>query len=231
MAIERALMLKGVQVNKISQAEYTARVKQGLITESMIEQQGWLDYAFTMEVQKNCEELKPVAMSGSYNDLTDTPDLSEFEPTTVLNTLESSSTESALAAAQGKVLNEKINMLDIKINELGTKKYLHRIRLSLVSSDHKTSAQVFCDFYSDSATPYTNFAFTTMSEYTDVIPVTGNINQITSSIEKTYAYQMSILNFNGGYAFIINGNVEIDTYSGYESEWSITDNVVGYIFA
>lgn len=264
MPMERVLQLKGVQVNKITQQEFDLRVDAGNITPSMIEQQLYMDYDFTMEVQKNCENLKPVAMSGSYNDLTDKP---EFEPTIVNNTLTSQSIDEALSAFQGTVLDSKIAETNIKVNGvenkvisinnditsinsnlttidnrvtevqnsipvLGTKKYLHRIRLSIVSSDRKKSAQLFCDYYSDKAEAYTEVAFTTMTSHTDSIPVTGNINQlIGNSFESTYAYQLSILNFNGGYAFIMNGNIEIDTYSSYKDDWTITDNVVGYIFA
>lgn len=236
MAIERALQLKDVQVNKISQAEFDARVEMGAITPDMIEQQLYMDYAFTMEVQKNCEQLKPVAMSGSYNDLTDKPN---FEPIVINNTLTSQSTTEALAAAQGKVLDDKITAANQRITEvqnsipvLGTKKYLHRIRLSIVSQDRKTSAVLFCDFYSDRQDAYTSPAFTTMASHLESIPVTGRIQKIEgSTLTEPVPYQLSILNFNGGYAFIINGTIEIDTYTAYMDDWTINDNVVGYIFA
>ena len=221
---------KDIISNKIGLVEYNARVEAGNITPTMIEQQVWVNNLLTMQDQENCHNLKPVAMSGSYNDLVDRP---EIKNVVVNNSLTSDSATQALAAAQGKVLDEKIKNVDGKIPVLGTKKYLHRIEMSIVSQDRTKSAQLYLDYYSDIAEPFTDCVFTTMSSYAQRIPVTGNMFMINSgNPTQTYAFTLSILSFNGQYAFIMNGNaVEIDTYDGYKNDWTIKDIVVGYLFA
>lgn len=63
------------------------------------------------------EKLAAVAVSGEYKDLKNTPE--------IVNSLTSTETEASLAAAQGKVLNEKINEIQIGGRNLytGTKEF------------------------------------------------------------------------------------------------------------
>ena len=105
-----------VLVNKISYPEYKARVDIGDITPSMISEQVFIDYNFTMEVEQNCINLKPVAMSGSYNDLTDKPEIPT--PVTVINTLDSTSETDALSAYQGNMLNQDLTSLSNEFTNL-----------------------------------------------------------------------------------------------------------------
>lgn len=60
-------------INKISKAEYDAKVAAGIITETMIADQVWINQNVTIADQENLRNLKAVATSGSYNDLTDKP--------------------------------------------------------------------------------------------------------------------------------------------------------------
>lgn len=60
-------------INKISKAEYDAKVTAGLITDTMIEEQVWINQDVTIADQENLRNIKTVALTGSYNDLTDKP--------------------------------------------------------------------------------------------------------------------------------------------------------------
>lgn len=60
-------------INKISKAEYDAKVAAGVITETMIADQIWINQNMTIADQENLRNLKAVATSGSYNDLADKP--------------------------------------------------------------------------------------------------------------------------------------------------------------
>lgn len=60
-------------INKISKAEYDLKVASGLITETMIADEVWINQDVTIADQENLRNLKTVATSGSYNDLTDKP--------------------------------------------------------------------------------------------------------------------------------------------------------------
>lgn len=219
---------KDVFTNKIGLQEFNLRVEGGSITDTMVAEEIWINNKLTMQDQENLHNIKAVALTGSYNDLTDKPEINQV---VVNNTLTSDSITEALSAAQGKVLNDRIttevNNLDSKIPSLGTKKYLHRIRLSIVSKDRRSSAQMFVNYYSTQSTPYTTFDFVTMTSHTNAIEANGNYNNMADS---TYVWNLAILPFNGGYAYIMNGSKEIDTYTGYEDDWTIQDTVEGYIF-
>lgn len=148
-------MLRDVISNKISQSEYTALVNAGALTPSLIEEQIWLDFNFTMETQKNCENLKPVAMSGSYNDLTDKPEIPT--PVTVVNALDSTSETDALSAYQGNVLNQNIETLSDNLQTLN-------------------------DNYTELSKDVTTLSndLTTLSQKVDDIPTVEVINNLTS---------------------------------------------------
>lgn len=60
-------------INKISKAEYDAKVAAGMITETMIADEVWINQDVTIAHQENLKNLKAVATTGSYNDLTDKP--------------------------------------------------------------------------------------------------------------------------------------------------------------
>lgn len=60
-------------INKISKAEYDAKVSAGVITPTMITDEVWINSSVTIADQENLTNLKTVATTGSYNDLTDKP--------------------------------------------------------------------------------------------------------------------------------------------------------------
>lgn len=60
-------------INKISKAEYDAKVAAGVINETMIADEVWINANVTIADQENLKNIKPVALSGSYNDLADKP--------------------------------------------------------------------------------------------------------------------------------------------------------------
>lgn len=60
-------------INKISKAEYDLKVAGGVITDTMIEDEVWINQDVTMADQENLRNIKTVALTGSYNDLTDKP--------------------------------------------------------------------------------------------------------------------------------------------------------------
>lgn len=60
-------------INKISKAEYDAKVAAGVITNTMIADEVWINSNVTIADQENLRNLKTVATTGSYNDLTDKP--------------------------------------------------------------------------------------------------------------------------------------------------------------
>ena len=60
-------------INKISKAEFDVKVAAGVITPTMIEDEVWINQDVTIEDQEKLRNLKAVATSGSYNDLTDKP--------------------------------------------------------------------------------------------------------------------------------------------------------------
>lgn len=60
-------------INKISKAEYDLKVASGLITETMIADEVWINQDVTITDQEKLRSLKTVATTGSYNDLTDKP--------------------------------------------------------------------------------------------------------------------------------------------------------------
>lgn len=60
-------------INKISKAEYDLKVAGGVITDTMIEEQVWINQDVTIADQENLRNIKTVALTGSYNDLTDKP--------------------------------------------------------------------------------------------------------------------------------------------------------------
>ena len=67
------------------------------------------------KIMKYFADLKTVAFSGSYNDLSDKPSIPS-----VTNNLTSTSTTSALSAAQGKALNDKIPTLTNSLTATAT---------------------------------------------------------------------------------------------------------------
>lgn len=60
-------------INKISKAEYDAKVLAGVITDTMIDEQVWINEDVTIADQENMRNIKTVALTGSYNDLSDKP--------------------------------------------------------------------------------------------------------------------------------------------------------------
>jgi len=60
-------------INKISKAEYDLKVASGIITETMIADEVWINQDVTIADQEKLRNLKAVATSGSYNDLNDKP--------------------------------------------------------------------------------------------------------------------------------------------------------------
>lgn len=62
-------------INKISKAEYDAKVAAGVITPTMIADEVWINQNVTIADQENLRNIKTVALTGSYNDLTDKPSI------------------------------------------------------------------------------------------------------------------------------------------------------------
>lgn len=60
-------------INKISKAEYDVKVAAGVITDTMIADEVWINQDVTIADQENLRNIKTVALTGSYNDLTDKP--------------------------------------------------------------------------------------------------------------------------------------------------------------
>lgn len=67
----------------------------------------------------NVPELSVVALSGDYNDLINTPVIPEFVATEIIDNLTSESTTAALSANQGMVLDNKITALSNAMGEAG----------------------------------------------------------------------------------------------------------------
>lgn len=67
----------------------------------------------------NTPKLSDVALSGDYNDLINTPIIPEFTETEIIDNLTSGSTTAALSANQGMVLDNKITALSNAMGEAG----------------------------------------------------------------------------------------------------------------
>lgn len=123
--------------------------------------------------------------------------------------------------ANGKLPNERLN--------LGTKKYLHRIKLNLsdqVSGTAPTKmAIIHLDYYSEQETPYTNPNFATIALANSIRCSGYYTDTDTSLTEKNFVYEIALPQSN---EFVLNSSFSITTQS---TGSSITDEVVGYIFS
>lgn len=121
----------------------------------------------------------------------------------------------------GKIPNERLN--------LGTKKYLHRIKLNLSDQVGGTAptkmAVIHLDYYSEQETAYTNPNFATIA-LTNSIRCSGYYTDTDTSLtEKNFVYEIALPQSN---EFVLNSSFSITTQS---TGSSITDEVIGYIFS
>ena len=108
-----------------------------------------------------------------------------------------------------------------------TKKYLHRLKYSVVSADKKNSANLTLDYYSTQATAYTgvtdiSIAYATPHAcsgfYTD-----GN----TDLTAKLSCWSVAIAYASSQWSFIFNGN-EFSTTIDLDYS-TVTDEIIGYV--
>lgn len=121
----------------------------------------------------------------------------------------------------GKIPTERLN--------LGTKKYLHRIKLNLsdqVSGTAPTKmAVIHLDYYSEQETAYTNPNFATIALANSIRCSGYYTDTDTSLTEKNFVYEIALPQSN---EFVLNSSFSITIQS---TGSSITDEVVGYIFS
>lgn len=121
----------------------------------------------------------------------------------------------------GYIPNERLN--------LGTKKYLHRIKLNLsdqVSGTAPTKmAVIHLDYYSEQETAYTNPNFATIALASSIGCSGYYTDTDTSLTEKNFVYEIALPQSN---EFVLNSSFSITIQS---TGSSITDEVIGYVLS
>lgn len=130
----------------------------------------------------------------------------------------------------GKILKvDSSGNLNLADENIGTKKYLHRIKLNLsdqVSGTAPTKmAVIHLDYYSEQETAYTNPNFATIALANSIRCSGYYTDTDTSLTEKNFVYEIALPQSN---EFVLNSSFSITTQS---TGSSITDEVVGYIFS